>query len=135
MTESELQSATADYLRAIPPAAYARPFIAFHPPMEDFGRRSGNNRRVAARQGEVAGVADWCLCWEGGAAFVELKTASGSLSAAQRAFRARCHLSGVPYRIARSLDDFEGALLSFGLVLYPLLRRRAGGVAASPCRP
>ena len=38
-------------------------------------------------------------------AYLEIKTPSGRLSDAQRRFMARCADSGIPYGVARSVDD------------------------------
>ena len=52
---------------------------------------------------------------DGRAAFFEIKTWTGRASLEQIAFRDRCEAVGAPpYAIARSLDEAEGVLASWG---------------------
>ena len=61
----------------------------------------------------------------GRAAFLELKSPTGSLSPAQREFRAACLAAGAVYEVARSTDEANAVLRAWGAV-----RIGGGGKAA-----
>lgn len=83
------------------------------------------------RCGAVAGVPDWlCLFLErivkhvpgehryrlACCAFIELKAPKGSLSKEQREFRDLCQDLGIPYSIARSLEEFQQIVSDYGML-------------------
>ncbi len=52
---------------------------------------------------------------------IELKAKKGSLSAVQKAVRSSFDAAGVPYLTARSVDDVESLLETFGFPLHARL--------------
>lgn len=77
------------------------------------------HKRVAEMlqlMGVVPGVSDFIILLRGGrVACLELKTTSGRLSAGQIEFRATCLLLGIPYEIARTLEEALDCLKLFGV--------------------
>ena len=62
-------------------------------------------------QGVRAGVADLVIMLEWGkTAFLELKSPSGTVSPAQRVFRATCERLGHPYGVCKTLEEVESFL-------------------------
>ena len=119
MTETELQILSARWLALKLP----KTFMALHIPNE--GRRSwAEGKRMKAR-GLVAGAPDWLVVgWSprdawgaiGFAWAIELKSAKGTLSPAQKAFHKRLETCGVPVAICRSLEEIEAALKGWGVL-------------------
>ena len=118
-TESELQILSAKWLALKLP----KTFMALHIPNE--GRRSwAEGKRMKAR-GLVAGACDWFIIG-GGYDFdstplgriygIELKSAKGTLSPAQKAFHKRLEACGVPVAVCRSLEEIEAALKGWGIL-------------------
>ena len=74
--------------------------------------------RMGARmkaEGLQAGAADLCIMLPGGkVAWLELKTATGRQSLAQKGFEAKCRRLGHPYALARTLDEAIEALTQWG---------------------
>ena len=74
-----------------------------------------------ARSGVHVGV-DPAPVWQPGVLLIELKrpksydTTAGKLSTSQKTFQAACETAGVPYEIARSIDDCERLLKDRGLI-------------------
>jgi hypothetical protein len=70
--------------------------------------------RMGARmkaEGLQAGAADLCVMLPGGkVAWLELKTAVGRQSIAQKGFESKCRRLGHPYVVARTLDEAMEAL-------------------------
>lgn len=93
---------------------YRLPCLWFHVP--NGGRRSRLEAAIFKGLGVKAGVADFIFLWGGGCGCIELKAGRGSLSDAQRDFRANCERLGVPYVVARSLTDIDAALAAWGLI-------------------
>lgn len=80
------------------------------------GARSKAEAGILKSMGVRAGVADLCFVLPGARiAFIELKSAKGSASPAQKTFRADCEMQGVPYAICTSLAEVEGTLAAWGL--------------------
>ena len=109
--EDNLQTACVEWFR------YAHRHIApllFHPNNEAYTGGSGRNqRRGGARlkaMGVVAGVADLILLHPGAegqhALAVEMKSAQGRQSPAQREWQRAAEAVGVEYRVVRTLEDF-----------------------------
>ena len=109
--EEHLHVYVADLLRL-----KARPsVIHYHPPNGEF--RSKRTGARLKRMGVRAGVADFALILPCGmAAFLELKSAKGVPSDAQRAFRADCERNGTPYAIARTPNEAYHILLAWGAI-------------------
>jgi hypothetical protein len=62
-------------------------------------------------EGLQAGAADLCVMLPGGrVAWLELKTAVGRQSIAQKGFEAKCRRLDHPYAVARTLDEAIAAL-------------------------
>lgn len=67
------------------------------------------------RMGVVKGVPDLCfVLLNGSAAFMEIKGPRGSLSVEQTVFAGRCDVLGALYVVARSVDEAEAYLRSWG---------------------
>ena len=67
--------------------------------------------------GTLPGVSDLNIECNGRTYHIELKTASGRQSPAQKAFESSVHKAGNLYQLCRSLDEVEGALLGWGFRL------------------
>ena len=65
--------------------------------------------------GARAGVADLVVVYDGRAIFLEVKTSSGALSDAQKAFRAAAEAARAPFYVVRSIDDVHAALIACGV--------------------
>jgi hypothetical protein len=109
MTELDLQKFAIDLLRK----TAAPGVIYFHCP-----NGAPTSAKIGARMkamGLLAGVADLIIVRPGGLVyFLELKTAKGSLSTAQRAFRDVCEANGVPYAVAINSERVEAILRGWG---------------------
>ena len=57
--------------------------------------------------GLYKGAADLLVIYRGWVGFVELKTEAGIQSPAQRQFEAHCIEAGIPYRLVRTLAEFQ----------------------------
>lgn len=57
--------------------------------------------------GLYKGAADLLVVFRGWVGFVELKTEVGIQSPAQRLFEAHCIEAGIPYRLVRTLAEFQ----------------------------
>lgn len=109
MSEHKIQSAIMTHIRRIAPDvfAYAIP---------NGGGRSLSEGRKLKAEGVRAGVPDLGLILpDGRAAFIEVKKADGRLSALQTGFRDLCARRGVPWALARCLDDVDQAFASWGV--------------------
>jgi hypothetical protein len=109
--EETLQRAVIAYLRLALPhdgVAYAVP---------NGGLRS---KKVAARlngTGLVAGIPDIAVVYRGRALFIELKTRTGVVSAAQRETMHKLIYAGADVMLCRSVPDVEAALRECGVPL------------------
>jgi hypothetical protein len=110
LPEAQLQAASAKYLVL----ALPKTCVAIHCPSE--GRRSWAFGKRLKAAGAVAGVPDWLLFAAGRAYAIELKSAKGSLSAAQQAFHERLRGASVPVAVCRSLDEIEASLKDWGIL-------------------
>ena len=107
--EAKIQAAIVDYVRAVAPDVliYAVP---------NGGLRTKAEAALMKWTGTVAGIPDLALVLPNGhAAFVEVKTRRGILSAAQQGVRLRLTRMGVPCITARSVDDVRRALAELGV--------------------
>jgi hypothetical protein len=62
--------------------------------------------------GSYKGAADLLVVYRGWVGFVELKTDVGIQSPAQRQFEAHCIEAGLPYKIVRTLAEFQDLIMS-----------------------
>lgn len=62
--------------------------------------------------GLYKGAADLLVVYKGWVGFVELKTEVGIQSPEQRQFEAHCIEAGLPYKLVRSLAEFQQLILS-----------------------
>lgn len=80
---------------------------------------SGGGGRVRGAQlkamGLKSGVPDVLLVWCGRTYFIELKSARGRLSDAQRACHPRIWEAGAPVGVAKTIDDVRGLLASWNI--------------------
>lgn len=101
---------------------YAAPgVIYFHPANE--GPRSPRYAAKLKRMGVLAGVADLVIVVEGKACFLELKSAKGKLSPAQKAFRQASASASAPYAIASTPEQACNVLLEWGALARDPLGR------------
>lgn len=110
--EHSIQVAIMQFLdRALPSSCYA-----FAVP--NGGNRSAVTGAILKREGVKAGVADIIVLRNPGlCALIEVKTAKGSLSNSQKAFRDWCAANGFPYAVVRGIGDVQAALLDWGVPL------------------
>ena len=62
--------------------------------------------------GLYKGAADLLVIYRGWVGFVELKTEVGIQSPSQRQFEAHCIEAGIPYRLVRTLAEFQQLIQS-----------------------
>lgn len=110
--EHGIQVAIMQFLdRALPSSCYA-----FAVP--NGGKRDRITGAILKREGVKAGVADIIVMRNPGlCALIEVKTAKGSLSNSQKAFRDWCAANGFPYAVVRGIGDVQAALLDWGVPL------------------
>lgn len=102
--EDNLQRAIVDYLRAVAPQC-----LVFAIPNGGF--RTAAEAGILQATGVVKGIPDLGLLLPGGAIrFIEIKTAEGALSKAQRAIFDRFLSMGQPYAVCRSIENVRVAL-------------------------
>jgi hypothetical protein len=109
--EEDLQRQVCQYLRWSLPAD-----------AEFFAVPNGGKRhsKAAARlvgQGVRAGLPDLCVVYRGSTIFIELKTARGVLSEAQRQMHRKLGYCGCTVLVCRSLEGVECALRELGVPL------------------
>jgi hypothetical protein len=113
--ESNLQRAVHQYL------SWALPDNAVHFAIPNGLMRS---KKAAARaQGEAvrAGIPDLCVIHMGRATFVELKSAKGIVSAAQRAMMAKLYYCGCEVVVCKCVPEVQAALQHLGVPLKALV--------------
>lgn len=74
------------------------------------GATARRNQALALSMGVYPGFSDLMVIVQGRVLFLELKSATGSLSAPQRAFRDRIIAQGLPWALVRGIDDALEAL-------------------------
>lgn len=78
-------------------------------PNEGAGRGGAVRTMQLTAMGLRPGVADLVVWWPRGRGveigYLEVKTRTGVLSERQKSFRRRCQEAGVPYDVARSVED------------------------------
>lgn len=109
--EERLQVAIVEHLRLLAPANviwYAVP------------NGEKRSKRTAGRlkaQGVVSGISDLAFVLsDGRAAFLELKSPTGRLSPAQKAFGERCAAMEVEYAVSSDLDQCLSILRAWGVL-------------------
>lgn len=109
--EDDLQKTCLQYLLLAVPQSEA---IWFHVP--NGGLRSKRTAAHLKSMGVLPGVADLVFILPGGkVGFVEMKAPKGRLEPEQRDFAARADALGASYYIAKSLDEFIGAVEAIGI--------------------
>ena len=104
--EDALQRAIIEYLRLVLPASDYRVFA-----IPNGGARTAAEAGILKATGVLAGVPDVEILGPLGRSWrIEVKTPEGRLSPAQEAFRAWMVPIGVPYVVARTIDDVKAAL-------------------------
>lgn len=109
--EDDLQELVVKFLNL----ALPRDVIFFHP--ANGGFRLKKEAARLKRMGQLVGVADLVFVHQGRTLFLEMKTADGVMAQPQREFQRRCKELGIPYAVARSLDDVERVLRRWGVPL------------------
>ena len=107
-----------------------RDVLALHVPN---GER--RDRRTAARlkaMGVVPGVSDFLMVVAGRTHFIELKAATGRLSADQRVFLADADTAGCQTHVVRSIGDLACTLNSISALRVRLTEPVHGGHGAQP---
>jgi len=105
--------------------ALPRSVLAFHVP--NGGRRDAKTGARLKREGVKAGVADFVIVMQGGVcAMIELKTAKGRLSKAQKDLQDWAGEHGLPYAVCRSVEEVADMLRAWNVPL-----RVRGGEGAS----
>lgn len=106
--EEQLQQAVVKYLKVV---LLPSGSMFFHIPNQR-GTRTLAEMVALKSLGVIPGVADLGLIVRGGMIiFIELKTAKGRLTSAQKAFKQRCDDFNVPYHVCRSIDEVGAVLL------------------------
>jgi hypothetical protein len=107
--ETKIQAAIVGYLRAV-----LVDCLVWHTP--NGGYRTPTEARRLIDMGVLPGVLDvQILAPMGRCYFIEVKREDGTLEPSQEAFIAFCMNRGVPYCIARSIDDVKTAVRAWGL--------------------
>lgn len=107
--EQILQQQVVAYLRIATPS-----LIFFHVP--NGGARTKTEAAILKSMGVRAGVADLAFILTGARiAFIELKSANGTATPAQKVFRADCEMQGVPFAECRTLAEVQGTLDAWGV--------------------
>jgi hypothetical protein len=121
VSEDSFQITVADLLRRYAPPSV----IWFHTP--NAGKRSKRTGARLKKMGMRPGVADIVIATSTGTLFLELKDgAKGRKREGQVQFAADCEAAGIPYAVARDVEQAASILHGWGaLTINPLV-----GVAA-----
>jgi hypothetical protein len=93
-----------------------KPFVWFHVVNEfDKKRNSYAHNFHLAKMGRVSGVADYIFLWKDGCLCLEFKTQKGRQSDSQKKFEQNCKDRGIPYYLARSVEEGFRVLEKEGL--------------------
>ena len=68
------------------------------------------------KMGMTPGCSDLVVGWNGRMFAMEVKSATGAVSEGQRTFAAWCARCGILYRVVRSLDEAQGAMVEWGII-------------------
>jgi hypothetical protein len=117
--EANIQGPIVQFIRTVAPHV-----VCFHTP--NGGLRTKAESAKLKWQGVLAGVLDLTLLWAPRqVAFIEVKTRVGRLSDDQKSFIALLESFGIPWAVARSIDEAREALLRFGIETREALREAA----------
>lgn len=115
--ELQIHMAVADLLRFT-----ASPFTLWYHPANE-GKRSERTGAHLKRMGMLPGVADFALTLpDRRSAFLEIKTDDGEQNADQISFELFCLKAGILYAVARSLDEAQAILTSWGALRETVAR-------------
>jgi len=122
-SEAELQRTVVTALRFILP----RDAILHHSPNEVAlsGAAAARRQAMLTGMGVHPGFADLIILAQGRVLFLELKSRTGALSAAQEAFRQNVVFQGHCWAVVRNLDDALGALYEHGITTRVITDQRA----------
>ena len=112
--EADIQRAIVSTLRFVLPSGS----IVHHSANEvtHAGAAGARRQAILVGMGVTPGFADLIVLSQGKVLFLEVKSATGSLSAAQEAFRDAVQAQGFPWALVRSIEDALGALSEAGMV-------------------
>ncbi len=114
-SEDQLQTATYQYIQLqVSLGNFDSRVWVHHSPNE--GKRSVSFKKKLKSHGTIYGCPDFILMSNFGSWGIELKSHKGILSPSQKAVQADWERKGIPYEIARSLDEVEAILLRWGLI-------------------
>jgi len=102
--EDDLQHAVITFLR------WALPHDAMAWAIPNGGKRSPREAARMKGLGVVSGIPDIGICFRGRCIFLELKSARGVMSEAQKAMHKKLIYCGADVMLIRSLEDCEKAL-------------------------
>jgi hypothetical protein len=110
-TENQIQMAIIDYLRTAQAHKQGWTFYA----VPNDGRGGKAHKIHAWKMGQLSGVGDVYLNDpQGYSMYIEVKRCDGIQSKHQIEFQKHCETKGIPYEIARSLDDAKIILDNWG---------------------
>ena len=127
--EADIQRAIVSTLRFVLPSGS----IVHHSANEvtQAGPAGAKRQAILVGMGVTPGFADLIVLSQGKVLFLEVKSATGSLSAAQERFRDAVQAQGFPWALVRSIDDALGALSEAGMVTR--IRETANaGISVTP---
>lgn len=86
-------------------------------PLKNANFKVAQTRYAKAKaMGLITGSADYVFVWPEGGGWIELKSATGSLSAAQRTFREWCRATGSRHAVCRTQDEVAEKLFEWGVL-------------------
>jgi hypothetical protein len=109
--EDDLQRDVCQYLR------WSLPADAEYYAVPNGGKRHSKAAARLVGQGVRAGLPDLCVVYRGTTIFIELKTARGVLSEAQRQMHRKLGYCGCTVLVCRSVEGVECSLRELGLPL------------------
>ena len=112
--EADIQRTIVSALRFVLPSGA----IVHHAANEvtQAGVAGARRQAILVGMGVTPGFADLIVLAQGKVLFLEVKSATGSLSPAQEAFRDAVQVQGFPWALVRSIEDALGALSEAGMV-------------------
>jgi hypothetical protein len=112
--EADIQRAIVSALRFVLPFGS----IVHHSANEvtQAGVAGARRQAILVGMGVTPGFADLIVLSQGKVLFLEVKSATGSLSPAQKAFRDTVQAQGFPWALVRSIEDTLGALSEAGMI-------------------
>lgn len=127
--EADIQRALVSALRFVLPSGS----IVHHSANEatQAGPAGAKRQAILVGMGVTPGFADLIVLSQGKVLFLEVKSATGSLSPAQKAFRDTVQAQGFPWALVRSIEDALGALSEAGMVTR-VQRNASNGIPITP---